>query len=235
MKNRIDYSPYLRGSETLEEMDLRTLRKRKFDHEQKLSLEEKERLKEERLEQAQQLSDRKHLDVCFWGETGFRHPAETAAEEIAVHRAFLKAFGDVEDVIAGETLRQLAKRTLVRLCRGGGYGSGTKVWVDGYSKRNREFCFEGFTIHDCHPNWFEENWIPPADMTELEADQPIDVKALESWPNFGRVNIPAKPKPAVAPPAPPVFEAPNFMPSMWGGYSTRDHLPEDARRYLAGE
>jgi hypothetical protein len=235
MNNRVDYSPYLRGSETLEDTDKNVLRKRKHDAEAKLSLEEKERLQEERLEQAEELRQRKYLDVCFWGEVGFRQNAETAAEEIAAHRAFLKAFRDVPDVIAGESLRQLAKRTLVRLCKGGGYGSGTKVWVDGYSKKNREFCFEGFTIHNCHPRWFEENWEPPADTTELQADEPIDTTKLESWPNFGRIQVKEKIKPVPVAPLAPVYEVPSFMPSMWGGYSTRDHLSDDARKYLAGK
>jgi hypothetical protein len=227
-----DYKEFLRDGETLETVLIGTLRKRAFDSRQRMSEADRQQLKEQQLEQAEELRQRQHLDVCFWRETGFRRPAETAAEEIAVHRAFLKAFGNVPDVLEGESLRRLAKRVLIRLCHGG-YGSGD-VWVSGYSTRNRKFCFEGFTIRNMGPDWFENNWIPPTGMTELEADLPIDVSALESWPNFGRVNIPAKAKPAVAPPPIPVFEAPNFMPSMWGGHSTRDHLPSEARNFLNG-
>jgi hypothetical protein len=227
-----DYKEFLRDGETLETVLIGTLRKRAFDARQRMSEVDRERLKEQQLEQAEELRQRQYLDICFWAETGFRHPAETAAEEIACHRKFLKAFGDVPDVIEGESLRRLAKRTLIRLCKYGGYGSGNDVWVSGYSNRNRKFCFEGFTIRNMSPDWFENNWVLPSDMTEMEADLPIDVSALESWPDFGRVNAPdKKPKPSVAP-SPPVFEVPNFMPSMWGGYSTRDHLPDDARKYL---
>jgi hypothetical protein len=235
MNNKVDYTPYLRDGETLETVLIGTLRKRRFDQEQKLSEEERERLKEERLEQAQELAERKRLDVCFWGETSFRQNAETAAEEIAAHRAFLKAFRSVPDVLEGESLRRLAKRTLIRLCRGN-YGQGGRLWVDGYSKKNREFTFEGFVIHDCTADWFENNWVPPADMTEQQADEPIDVHALESWPNFGRVQVKERIKPVPVAPPVPVFEAPDFRVSPWG-YSTRNGiesnaLAPDALKYL---
>jgi hypothetical protein len=234
MNKRVDYTPYLRDGETLDEMDKNVLRKRKHDQEKKLSEEERERLKEEHLEQAEELRLRKYLDVCFWGEVGFRQNAETAAEEIAAHRAFLKAFRNVPDVLEGETLRQLAKRTLIRLCRGN-YGQGGRLWVDGYSKKNREFSFEGFVIHDCTPDWFENNWVPPADMTEEQADEPIDTTKLESWPNFGRIQVKEKIKSVpVAPPA-PVYEAPDFRLSI--GYNTSrgiesNALTPEAQKYL---
>jgi len=226
----------LRTGEQLEMVPIGTLRKRRHDEQAKLSEAEKERLNDERIEQAHERAERKRLDIRFWCENKFEarftDGAETAAAEIAVHRAFLKACGDVPDVIEGESLRRLAKRTLMRLCKNGGYGTGRDTWVEGFSWVKKQYMFEGFLIHNMTEDYFETHWIPPADTSEMEADLPIDVNALESWPNFGRVDVPEKKtKPVLAPPPVPVFQAPDFRLSL--GDSTRDtHLEQQARDYL---
>jgi hypothetical protein len=235
-----DYTEFLREGETLETVLIGTLRKRAFDARHKLTEEQRIAFAEARYEQDQNHRTMKLNDIRFWAENKFEarftDGAETVAEETEIHRAWLKAFDDQPDVQEGETLRQLAKRVLVRWCRGQ-YGNGGDIYVAGFRPRDRMFTYEGFLIHNCGPTWFEENWVPPIKSRPGEADEPIDTTKLESWPNFGRVDVPKKLKPAqVAPPPSPVaFEVPRF--TLGWGYTTANGpesnaLAPGARKYL---
>ena len=61
------------------------------------------------------------LNLCGFAETAYDTPAQTCEEEIQIHRSWLRAL-DQPDVLPGETLRQLAKRTWDSLLASKGYG-----------------------------------------------------------------------------------------------------------------
>jgi hypothetical protein len=236
MNNKVDYTPWLKPGETLELTPISRLRKRAFDARQRMTEADREALAEARYEQAQEHKEHEERGLLYFSELTRNHPAETLKDEVMCHRRFLRAFQDQPDVQQGESLRQLARRTWIRWLRGQAEIGGD-AWAAAFNPKTREFEFHGFTIRNgAEPGFFDRDWRAPADCQNGEEDQPIDCSVLADWPDFGRINIPAKAKLAVAPPpAPaPVFEFPDFRPSIWGGYSTRDHLPNDARNYLDG-
>src|SRR6267143_5311022 len=77
--------------------------------------------KEAAVEQAEEHAEYKRLNLCSFAETAFETPAQTCQEEIQVHRSWLRAL-EQPDVLPGETLRQLAKRTWTSLLDSKGYG-----------------------------------------------------------------------------------------------------------------
>jgi hypothetical protein len=92
----------------------------------------RERLSEKQAiaaEQASEIASMKALNLCGFSEVAFNTPARTCAEEIQVHRSWLRAL-EQSDVLPGETLRQLAKRTWDSLLASEGYS----VDIDGGSK-----------------------------------------------------------------------------------------------------
>jgi hypothetical protein len=190
MNKRVDYTPYLKPGETIESVDIGTLRKRKWDSEQKLSQQERDRLAGERAEQAEETAAHQRLGLLYFSETKRNTPAATLQEEINAHRSFLRAM-DKEDVREGESLRQLAYRTWISWLRGQAESSGD-AWACGYNPASHKFEFNGFLIPGGgEPGYFADTWFPPADCT---GDELIDVHALKNWPNFGRVIVPDKPK-----------------------------------------
>jgi hypothetical protein len=199
---KINYDQYLESGETTDPTKVgdgvvlvkpATLRKRKERFEQNLTPEELERLEEERVTRAQDHATMKRLDLRYWGESRFGHGADIAAEEIEIHRLFLRSLGQ-PDVQPGETLRQLAKRTLIAYFDGTSlfradkktfpikqYGQGGSVGVPAFNPTTQKFTFEGFRIpNGGAPDWFERDWRVPSDCT---GDEEIDIESLPALPD----------------------------------------------------
>jgi hypothetical protein len=101
--------------------------------EQQNAYRERIKAKEEAAAEAADLdAQMKALNLCGFSEIAFDTPAQTCQEEIQVHRSWLRAL-EQPDVLSGETLRQLAKRTWDALLASEGYGVSTDEggkWVD---------------------------------------------------------------------------------------------------------
>jgi hypothetical protein len=171
----------------------------------------------------------KRLNLCGFSEVAFNTPAQTWLEEVQIHRSWLRAL-EQSDVLPGETLHQLAKRTWQALLDSEGYGvdtdggskwvvaeDGSKQWQRGFgvsyplfspSQQHFQVPFDSIRfpegpfiegIRDAvKPGWFEENWQPPADCRNGEADQPIDINALPKLPPAPITRKPeVKPEPRV--------------------------------------
>jgi hypothetical protein len=224
----IDWSKYLRDGESLEPkqgytvVELNTLRKRKFDAEKRLSEAERERLQEQREEQAEESAAHRKLGLLYFSETRRNRPAETAAEEIEAHRVFLRAFGDEPDVIEGESLRQLAKRVWVRWLRDQADTSGD-AWAPALNPLSKQFEFHAFIIKSgAEPGFFESDWQPPADCNNGEEDRPINVHSLDNWPwRIVKAPEPEPRKPERSPePQPKRFSQFDFLRPALTPYST---------------
>jgi hypothetical protein len=162
------------------------LRKRKFDEKVRTQKQEeaeaalyyaeqrdlRAQLKDEREEQA-----RIRSKYCFFSETSPRVPATTHAEELAVHREWLRAIHqelktEFMDVQPGESLRDVARRTWEAWATLPGSVRGVKGYLHGFRRAQQAFDHDnGFIVNDSD---FEE-WKPPADCT---GDEPIDVATL---------------------------------------------------------
>src|SRR2546427_1141066 len=73
----------------------------------------RERLIEKREAAAEEASEKAKCvaqNLCGFAETGYKTPAQTCADEIRLHRSFLRAL-DQRDILPNETLRELARRT----------------------------------------------------------------------------------------------------------------------------
>jgi hypothetical protein len=164
----------------------------------------------------------------FFGESSPGRNANTFADELQIHREFLRALGK-EDVQDGETLRTVAKRTCAAwltgryTCR----SCGPPFYVPAFNRVRQEFDPDfGFGIGDAP---FEDIWRSPKDCT---GDELIDVATLPKLPKLSKVK-PEKLEPTVEaaspPPSPsaatprPQPEAINFA---W--------IPPNAQRYLHG-
>jgi hypothetical protein len=128
-------------------------------------------------------------DLRYFGESAFEHNAESLAEEVHIHRQFLRAlraFGqpDVQDVQPGETLRELARRTwnaYLEFDRSSG-------WVPLFSAKLQTFGtgigmgnnWPGYSIPEAlKDGWYDANWIPPKDCT---GDEQINLGDLPELP-----------------------------------------------------
>jgi len=133
------------------------------------------------------------LDLRFFGESAFDHNAETAKEEIQIHRSFLRALGQ-PDVQQNETLRQLGKRTwdaLLNAERIGidkwpvhlrdSYKSGYDVWIPMFDPKTQDFQgWHGYSVRGAmKPDWFETHWTAPKDCT---GDEIISIEDLPALP-----------------------------------------------------
>jgi hypothetical protein len=144
-----------------------------------------ERKKEKQETAAEERAIRDHL--WFFGEVLPRIDARTHAEELAIHREFLRAMGE-SDVQPGETLRQIAKRTYQAwISMYGFYCDGVRVaehtdfprYVPGFNRISQKFDErEGFGVKG---PWADEIWTPPSDCT---GDEPIDVEKLPELPKL---------------------------------------------------
>jgi hypothetical protein len=200
---------------------------------------ERQRLHRKRQEQkraraleAQRLAgeraERSRRGPHFFGESSPGRNANTSADELQVHREFLRALGK-EDVQGGETLRTVAKRTFAAWLTGpyACQSCGPPFYVPAFNRVRQQFDPDfGFGIGDAP---FEEIWTPPKDCS---GDELIDVAALPKPPKLSKAKL-EKPEPTVEPesptrvlPAPIPQQQPNAINLAW--------IPPTAQRYLHG-
>ncbi len=172
-------------------------------------------------------AERNRRNLHFHGESSPGCDAQTFAEELQIHREFLRAFGK-EDVKHGETLRAVAKRAFEAWLTGrfACQSYGPPFYVPAFDRTSQQFDPEfGFTIGDAP---FEEFWTPPSDCT---GDELIDVAALPKLPKLSKAKpktLEVKVEPATPPtPLLPILrqqpDAIHFM-----------YVPPDAQRFLNG-
>jgi hypothetical protein len=160
----------------------------------------------ERLAQKQEAADEaaseeaqaEALDLRFFGESAYNRNAESAQDEIHIHRQFLRAL-DQPDVLSNETLRELAKRVWGALLNADGIGiskwpdhlrakyqSGYDVWFPYFDPALQDFHgWFGVAIHGAaRPDFHDAHWIPPNDC---RGDEPIDLKSLPPLPPMRKV------------------------------------------------
>jgi hypothetical protein len=176
---------------------------------------------------ASERAERMRRGPHFFGESSPGCNANTFADELEVHREFLRALGK-EDVQPGETLRMVAKRTFEAwltgpfTCRS--YGS--PFYVPAFDRTRQQFDPDfGFGIGDAP---FEETWTPPRDST---GDELIDVAALRPLPKISKAK-PEQLEPKVEPAPPPA--APPRIPQQQPDAINFTWIPPDAQRYLHG-
>jgi hypothetical protein len=201
-------------------------RERQRRHRQREAQQRAHSIEAQRL--ASEGAERMRRGPHFFGESSQGCNANTVADELQIHREFLRALGK-EDVKNGETLRTVAKRAFDAwltgpfTCR----SYGPLFYVPAFDRISQQFDPDfGFAIGDAP---FEEIWTPPSDCS---GDERINVRALPRLPRLPK----AKPKtleakvepstpPTQAPPA-PVPQQPDAINFAW--------IPPDAQRYLHG-
>lgn len=156
-------------------------------------------------EEAEERELYRTLNLCGFAETACDTPAQTRLEEIQVHRSWLRALGE-QDVLVGETLRHLARRTWFALLNSRGLGvvtDGDGEWVEGKwvpgfdvwfpcfrpSQQNFQIPFDSARFPDgplgeryrdaAKPEWFDKFWQPPGDC---DGSEQIDVEQLPNLP-----------------------------------------------------
>jgi hypothetical protein len=179
--------------------------------------------------EAQQLAseraERKRRNLHFFGESSPECDATTFADELQIHREFLRALG-LPDVQPGETLRAVAKRTREGWVKGpfACRSYGPPFYVPAFDRTSQQFDPEfGFTIGDAP---FEEIWTPPKDSS---GDELIDVAALPKLPKLSKAKpktLEVKVEPAVQPTPTPIPQQPDAIHFMY--------VPPDAQRFLNG-
>jgi hypothetical protein len=165
----------------------------------------------------------------FFGESSPGRNATTSADELQIHREFLRALGK-EDVQNGETLRTVAKRTFEAwltgpfTCR----SCGPPFYAPAFRRVRQQFDPDfGFAIRDVP---FAEIWRPPMDCT---GDEVIDLGALPKLPKLSKVK-PEKLEPIVQQPAPtPLLHAP--LPQQQPEAINFSWVAANAQRYLHGD
>src|SRR6267378_6614108 len=127
-------------------------------------------------EAAEEIAKMKALDLRFFGESAYGKNAETAQDEIRIHRQFLRALSqsDVQD--GEETLRQLSKRVWHALLNAKNIGvstwpvhlrdkyeSGYDAWIPALNPRTEKFDgWYGFEVCGAlRPDWFDAHWQAP--------------------------------------------------------------------------
>jgi hypothetical protein len=161
----------------------------------------------------------------FFGESSPGCDAQSCAEELQIHREFLRALGK-EDVKDGETLRTVAKRTFEAWLTGrfACQSYGPPFYVPAFDRVSQQFDPDfGFGIGDV---LFEEIWTPPKDCT---GDELIDLRALPKLPKRSKSKpeiLELKVEPAPPTPPPSIPQQPDAINFAW--------IPPDAYRYLNG-
>lgn len=122
------------------------------------------------------------LNLCGFAETGYNTPAKTCLEEIQVHRSWLRAL-EQPDVLPGETLRQLARRTWGALLASEGYGvtaDGGGKWVE--DTQGKKTWMSGFDL-----------WYPLFDPNKQHFQIPFDSSRFSEGPLGVTIRGAAKP------------------------------------------
>jgi hypothetical protein len=200
-------------------------RERQHRHRQREAQKRARAIEAQRL--ASERAERMRRGPHFFGESSPGCIANTLADELQIHREFLRALCQ-EDVRDGDTLRTVAKRAFEAWLKGPFACRiyGPPFYVPAFDRTNQRFDPDfGFGIGDVR---FEDIWTPPRDCT---GDELIDLGALPKLRKLSKVKprtLEAKAEPAAQPtptPAPqqPQPDAINFA---W--------IPPDAHRYLNG-
>jgi hypothetical protein len=178
---------------------------------------------------ASERAERKRRDLYFFGESSPGRDAQTCAEELQIHREFLRALGQL-DVQPGETLRAVAKRTFEAwlasplTCR----VYGPPYYSPAFNRILQHFDPDfGFAIGDV---LFEEIWTSPKDCT---GDELVETAALPRLPKLSR-SKPEILKPNVEPAAPPTAALSAPIPQEQPDSINFAWIPPDAQRYLNG-
>ena len=177
-------------------------------------------------ETADALATIKRLNLSGFSEVGSGVPARTWLEEVQTHRSWLRALQQPE-ILPGESLKELARRTWQALLTSKGYGvdtDGGGKWVDGQWVPGFDVFYPLFSPSQQHfqvpfdstrfpggpfceairdgakHGWFEVHWVPPADCGNGEADQPIDIASLPALPQRKTPEL-KKSEPSVLPSA----------------------------------
>jgi hypothetical protein len=156
-------------------------------------------------EHADEVATIKKLNLSGFSEVASGVLAQTWLEEVQIHRSWLRTL-EQSDVLPGETLRQLAKRTwdsllaskkLSVITDGGGkwigseWADGSDVWYPLFSLDTQTFQrslnleryptapFGQIVFDGAKPEWFDTNWTAPSDCT---GDEPIDTEKLPDLP-----------------------------------------------------
>ncbi len=118
--------------------------------------------------------------MCYFGEVTPRINARTHAEELAIHREFLRCLR-APDVQPGENLRDVARRTWAAWTKGTIHDDPDAVYCPGFNRNTQrwEFC-EGFGVNKVFV--FDEIWVPPSDCRNGEENLPIDINHLPPLP-----------------------------------------------------
>jgi hypothetical protein len=176
---------------------------------------------------ASERAERKRRGLHYFGESSSGCNANNFADELQIHREFLRALGK-EDVKDGETLRTVAKRAFEAwltgrfACR----SYGPPFYVPAFDRISQQFDPDfGFGIGDAS---FEEIWTPPKDSS---GDELIDVAALPKLPKLLKAK-PEQLEPKVEPAPPPA--APPRIPQQQPNAIHFMYVPPDAQRYLNG-
>ena len=169
--------------------DMTKEERRKYDREMKQSSRAKQKQQVEETAAAQKAREERYVRLKsnphFFGEVSPGNDAKTAAEEIAIHREFLRAL-EKPDVQHGETLRQLSKRTFEAWIVGP--YSMDKIYVPAFNRGKQRFDdYYGFELSG---KPFEEIWQAPEGS---QPDEPIDIATLPPLP-YREVFVFVKPK-----------------------------------------
>jgi hypothetical protein len=153
---------------------------RRKDRSRDRTREYRERLREKQETAAEERAIRDHL--WFFGEVTPRIDARTHAEELEIHREFLRALRE-PDVQSGETLRDVARRTWAAWTKGTIHDGADEVFCPGFNRDTQQWnpTGEGFVVK-VKP--FDEVWVSPADCENGEADKPVDINGLPKLPKL---------------------------------------------------
>jgi hypothetical protein len=191
---------------------------------------------------ADELAAMKRLNLCSFGEVAFETPARTWLEEVQTHRSWLRAFRDIgmeePDVLPGESLRDLARRTWQALLRSEKFGLGVttdgggkwvdtpngKQWVRGFgvwypcfqpSKQHFQIPFDssrypGGPLGEGIRDAAQEGWFEAHWIapSDCSGDEPIDIENLPSLPPMPVTSRP-EPKQVKPPVSKPIESAPD--------------------------
>jgi len=155
------------------------IRLRKKNREAKQRSRAKQKQQSDKSINTQQAADEHEARIArnshFFGETSPGKNAETAEEEIQIHREFLRALAQ-PDVQPGETLRQVAKRTFEAWAQAtGSFESYRPAFNRGLQRFDHDY---GFGLSG---NPFEEIWFAP---TDCNPDDPTDIASLPDLPKL---------------------------------------------------
>ena len=178
---------------------------------------------------ASERAERNRRALYFFGESSPGCNANDFADELQIHREFLRALGK-EGVEDAETLRAVVKRAFEAwltgpfTCR----SYGPPFYVPAFDRTHQRFDPDfGFAIGDAP---FEEIWTPPKHCTGNEliavAALPQLPKLSKAKPRTSEAKIEPETLPRQAPPAPIPQQQPDSITFAW--------IPPEAQRYLHG-